>query len=180
MGRDGHAWPRRPRRIAPTDEPGDHDRTAGPTLPEAPEGRELIAVLDTGGISALTPTSGRGRARLRALRAVVDDLVVPAAVLAEGVVSGHPGRDHHVRRLLGLVAIHPIDADLGLAAGALRVRAQRDVADPPPSGVDALVVAVADARALTDDVVIITSDVDDLTRLATHAHHADRLIVHPA
>ncbi len=180
MGGRGHARAPRGDRIVASAEPAGHDPHRRGAVAQAPEGRELIAVLDTGGVSALTPTSERGRARLRALREVVDDLVVPAAVLAEGVLSGHPGRDHHVRRLLGLVAIHPIDADLGLAAGALRTQARRDGADPPPSGVDAIVVAVADAKAATSDVVIVTSDVDDLAHLAAHAHHAARLLVHPA
>jgi len=48
---------------------------------------------------------------------------------------------------------------------------------PAPSGVDAIVAAEADARAMNDDVQIITSDDDDLEMLASLATNAARLTV---
>lgn len=126
------------------------------------------------------PRDARGRARLRALRAQVSDLVVPAAVLAEGLFTGHPGHDFHLGRLLSLVDVAPLDRPLGLEAGRLRQRALAAQADPPPSAVDAVVVAVADAMAARDDVVIVTSDADDLELLGSLAEHAHRLFVQPA
>lgn len=137
----------------------------------------MIAVLDTGGVSALAPDDERSRARLRALRQRTDDLVMPAAVLAEGLLTGHPGRDYHVRRLLDLVDIESVDESLGHVAGELRTGAIRNGVDPPPSGVDALVVAVADRRAARGEVVIVTSDADDVEALALLADHALRLSI---
>jgi len=102
---------------------------------------------------------------------------MPAAVLAEGVLTGHPGRDYHTQRLLTFVDTQPVDEDLGHSAGKLRVMARRSGANPLPSGVDAMVVAFADSRAANNDVVIITSDPDDLRALATHADHTRRIHV---
>lgn len=110
----------------------------------------------------------------------MSDLVVPAAVLAEGVFTGHPGHDLHVGRLLAVIEVAPLDRDLGLEAGALRGQALREQPDNLPSAVDAVVVAVADALAARDDVVMITSDPDDLELLGSFAEHADRLSVQPA
>lgn len=141
-----------------------------------------IAVLDTGAISALSPATERGRARLRALRERVEDLVLPASVLAEGVLTGHPARDYHVQRLLSFVDIASVDEHLGRTAGELRVMTQRlsKRKRPGPSGVDATVAALADARAVNDDVVIVTSDPDDLRALAAHADHRHRIQIQPA
>lgn len=125
-----------------------------------------IVVLDTGALSALAPSNHRARARLRALRERTDDLVVPAAVLAEGGFSGHVGHDYHVRRLLTSVSVVDIDQVLGMAAGNLRSEVMGTEFDPPPSGVDVLVAAVADQRAAADQVEIITSDQHDLAWLA--------------
>lgn len=107
----------------------------------------------------------------------VSDLVVPAAVLAEGVLTGHVGHDHHVRRLLELAHVADVDEELGYSAGALRRAAIRAGVDPPPSGVDAVVAAEADDLATGDDVQIITSDGDDMELLASLAEHAGRLTV---
>ena len=49
--------------------------------------------------------------------------------------------------------------------------------DPPPSGVDAVVAAEADAHAMDDDVRIITNDDADLELLASLATDAERLSV---
>jgi len=111
------------------------------------------------------------------LRQHVDDLAMPTAVLSEGVLSRHPGRDSHVRRLLELLDVAPVDEKLGHAAGDLRVRARRDGSGPAPSGVDAIVAAFAYERASTDDVLIVTSDADDITALAVHSENAERLTI---
>lgn len=137
----------------------------------------MIAVLDTGAIDALTPLNEKGRARLRALRQRVQDLSLPSSVLAEGLLSGHPGRDYHVRRLLEVVDIADVDEELGYAAGLLRRRAMRAGADPAPSGVDATVVAFADRRAANDEVLIVTSDPEDIEALAIFTNHPQRLSI---
>jgi hypothetical protein len=102
---------------------------------------------------------------------------VPAAVLAEGVLSGHPGRDYHVLRLLEIVGIDAVDEELGHAAGQLRAGVLRDRTGTTPSGVDAIVVAHADLAASNHDVMIITSDEGDVTALAVHATNVARLSI---
>lgn len=140
-------------------------------------GRRLIVVLDTGGVEALAPFDEERRARLRLLRQRADDLVLPAAVLAESVLTGHPGHDFHVQRLLDLVNVADVDEATGHAAGALRRAAIGGGAKPPPSGVDAVVAAASDARAGNDDVVIVTSDEGDFQMLGSLATNAARLSV---
>ncbi|HEX4820119.1 MAG TPA: hypothetical protein VFV00_07915 [Acidimicrobiales bacterium] len=146
---------------------------------EAPrrEGSRLIVVLDTGGVDRLAPIDAKRRARLRALREHADDIVVPAAVLAEGVLTGHVGHDHHVRQLLALVDVADTTEAIGYSAGSLRQGAIAAGPQPAPSGVDAVVAAEADARAANEDVQIITSDDDDLELLASLATNAERLSV---
>lgn len=134
----------------------------------------MIAVLDTGGVSALAPVDEKTRARLRALRQQVDDIMLPAVVLAEGLLTGH-GRDHHVRRLLSQLNVLDIDEVLGLSAGRLRTQAIAGGAKPAPSGVDAIVAAVADA--VRDDVQLVTSDPDDMAALLTYADHPGRVAI---
>jgi predicted nucleic acid-binding protein len=137
----------------------------------------VIVVLDTGGVEGLAPIDERRRARLRVLREQASDIVVPAAVLAEGVFSGQVRRDHHVRGLLKTVDVVDVDENAGYAAGALRQEAIGGGVDPPPSGVDAIVAAIADARARADDVVIVTSDPEDLKLLAAGADNPRRLTI---
>jgi predicted nucleic acid-binding protein len=140
-------------------------------------GGSLIVVLDTGGVEGLAPIDEARRARLRLLRERADDLVLPAAVLAESVLNGHPGHDFHVQRLLEMLNITDVDAPLGHAAGALRRAAIAAGQDPRPSGVDAMVVAAADERAANDEVLFVTSDADDFGLLGSLAGHSDRLSV---
>jgi hypothetical protein len=137
----------------------------------------VIAVLDTEAINALAPSTEQSRARLRALRRRADDLIIPTAVLAEGVLTGHPGHDHHVRTLLNVLSMVDVDVDLGLAAGSMRHQVGAAGAKPLPSGVDALVAALADRRASRDDVMIMTSDPDDLRVLAASGVHPQRVSV---
>jgi predicted nucleic acid-binding protein len=102
---------------------------------------------------------------------------VPAATLAEGVLTGNVGHDYHVRRLLAMANVTDVDEELGYAAGKLRQDAIHAGLDPPPSGVDAIVAAEADDLASADDIQIITSDGDDLELLASLASHAARLTI---
>ncbi len=145
--------------------------------PQGAEGSRLIVVLDTGAIEGLAPLDEHRRARLRVLRENASDLVVPAAVLAEGILTGQVGRDYHVRRLLDLAHVAEVDEELGYAAGALRQDAIRAGLQPSPSGVDAVVAAQADDLAAGGDVQIVTSDNDDMELLASFAEHAERLTV---
>lgn len=153
------------------------DVSAAPCRRAAHSGSWLIVVLDTGGVEGLAPIDETRRARLRLLRERADDLLMPAAVLAESVLTGHPGHDFHVRRLLELLDITDVEQPTGHAAGALRRAAIASGEKPPPSGVDTLVAAAADARAANDDVLIVTSDGGDFDVLASLATHADRLAV---
>lgn len=150
---------------------------ANPHRRTARSGSWLIVVLDTGGVEGLAPTDEPSRARLRLLRERADDLVMPAAVLAESVLTGHPGHDFHVQRLLEMLNVTDVDPPMGHAAGALRRAAIVGGKDPPPSGVETMVAATADARAANNDVVIVTSDGGDFELLASLATHADRLSV---
>ncbi len=151
------------------------DVTAVPRRRATDSGSWLIVVLDTGGVEGLAPIDESRRARLRLLRERADDLMMPAAVLAESVLTGHPGHDFHVRRLLELLDITDVDPPMGHAAGALRRAAIASGGEPPPSGVDTLVCAEADARTANDDVLILTSDGGDFELLGSLAAHADRL-----
>ena len=137
----------------------------------------MIVVLDSSGVEGLTPLDEERRARLRVLREEAADFILPAAVLAEGLLTGHVGHDYHVRRLLNAVDIVAVDAGIGYAAGALRQEVIRAGVEPAPSGVDVIVAAEADARAAEEDVRIVTSDSADFELLSSVATNADRLSV---
>jgi hypothetical protein len=140
----------------------------------------LIVVLDTGGVEGLAPIDEKRRARLRALREQADDLVLPAAVLAESVLTGNVAHDYHVGRLLETLNIRGSDGPNGHAAGALRRAAMNEGVDPPPSGVDVIVMAVANECAAQGDVHVVTSDMEDFTTLAALASNGARLSLLPA
>jgi hypothetical protein len=110
------------------------------------EESRLILVLDSGGVDGLAPIDAKRRARLRALREQANDIVVPAAVLAESVFTEHVGHDHHVCQLLSYARVAATTEPIGYSAGTLRQGAIAAGIDPPPSGVDAVVAAEADAR----------------------------------
>jgi len=111
------------------------------------------------------------------LREQATDVIVPVAVLAEGVLTGKVGHDYHVRRLLDLVNITAIEEPIGYSAGAIRQAAIRGAREPAPSGVDAIVAAEADARAGSDDVRIVTSDGGDFEVLASLGDNRARLSI---
>jgi hypothetical protein len=107
------------------------------------------------------------------VRRIASDIVVPTALLAEGVLTGHVGRDYHIRRLLDVVGDIEIDRGLGLAAGVLR---QQSLASGvTPSGVDALVAAVADRLTIVGEVLVVTSDPEDLGALTSFADRPERI-----
>ncbi len=114
---------------------------------------------------------------MRLVRDRADDLIAPAALLAESVLTGHAGHDYHVRRLLDVIDIANVDASAGHAAGALRRAAMNAGMKPTPSGVDTVVAAAADARAAHDHVVIVTSDDGDFQMLGSLATNAAQLSV---
>lgn len=111
------------------------------------------------------------------LREHATDIVLPAAVLAEGVFTGNVGHDYPVRPLLHAVNTTAVEASRGHAAGGLRRKAIDGGLDPVPSGVDVIVAAEADARASREEARIVTSDGGDFEVLASLAENAGRLSV---
>ncbi len=94
---------------------------------------------------------------LRLLRAGVEQklaMTVPVAVLAEW----WRGRTDVREAILAAMLVEPMDERLGRAAGA----AIAAVKGATP--IDAIVMASAARR----DDVVLTSDIEDMTRLATH------------
>jgi hypothetical protein len=118
-----------------------------------------LLVLDAGGLSRLAERSQRAGALLGALRR--ENLWpprVPSPVLIE-CLTGHPGRDANVNRLLRACNVDQQVSDvLARRAAALRFAARRG------SAVDALVVASAEP-----DGVVLTADLGDLRALAAHS-----------
>jgi predicted nucleic acid-binding protein len=123
------------------------------------------------------PIDEERHARLRVLREQASDIVVPAAVLAEGVMTGRFSYDRRVRQLMGVVRVAEVDESLGYAAGLLRHAAIHGGLDPAPSGIDAIVVMEADALAAREQVLMVTTDVGDFEALASCAVNVDRLSV---
>ena len=127
-------------------------------LPTATRG---LVVLDSGAITKVA------FADLLAC-AIVEDLsrrgwtvCIPAVTLAE-VISGRPRTDAAVERLVKRVA-NTVDCgeDLAKAAGTLRTRSRRaNVASP--SGIDAIVAAIAVGNQPS---IVLTTDADDMSRL---------------
>lgn len=80
-----------------------------------------------------------------------------------------------MRKLLSLVSVRDVDRLTGMAAGRLRSQAIAGGAKTPPSGVDAIVAAVADG--VGDDVQLVTSDPGDMAALLAHADHPARVTI---
>ncbi|WP_253776219.1 type II toxin-antitoxin system VapC family toxin [Goodfellowiella coeruleoviolacea] len=115
-------------------------------------------VLDSEGLAKLADGDQRARAYLEVARARRARVVVSAVTLAE-VLRGN-ARDVLVHRVLSRVVITPVTPELGRAAGEL-------LGATGLSGhrcaIDAVVAATA--LGLPRPVVLLTSDVNDLTRL---------------
>ena len=132
-----------------------------------------MLLLDSEALSAVAHGPAVRRDRVRALIAEMRRRDLPvatvAAVLAE-VVRGRPadsGLFAGLRR--ERVEVRPVDVAVGVRAGRLLGAA----AVGSELAVDAFVVAVAD---LAGGAVIATSDLDDLTQLATYAQ---RVVIAP-
>ena len=109
-----------------------------------------VAFADTLACSIVEDLSGRGWT-----------ICIPAVTLAE-VVSGHPRTDAAVERLVKQVS-NTVDCGetLAKAAGILRTRSGRSK-KVSPSGIDAIVAAVADGNQPS---IVLTTDADDMSSL---------------
>ena len=117
----------------------------------------MTIVLDAHGLTALAAK----RAYLEELRRRGEwPAIVPSVVLTEALTGDHR-RDYHENRLLRTCDIRSVDQVVARAASALRTRAG---GRRPPSAVDAIVVAMADA---TGGATILSSDPGDLRALAS-------------
>ena len=93
---------------------------------------------------------------------------IPAVTLAE-VVTGRPGNDVPIDRLVKRVAnTVPCGEGLAKAAGVLRTGYRRAKEDSP-SGIDAIVAAVA---AANQPSIVLTTDIDDFRSLLVSAELA--------
>ena len=93
--------------------------------------------------------------------------LVPADVLTECLTGDHR-RDFHPNRLLRTCDIRNVTEVIARHAAYLRTSAGQDAI----SATDAIVVALADHAG---GGVILTSDLDDLTTLASHGLHPIRV-----
>ncbi len=122
-------------------------------------------MLDSGGLTGLLGRSARAREWLRWIVTHGGEIVVPTPILVE-CTTGHGERDAEVNRVLGVLqrfgsALRAPDEATARRAGALRFATRaRDA-------VDALVAA--EAAGDTRSTVVLTSDVEDLTRLLASA-----------
>lgn len=125
-----------------------------------------VLILDSGGVSRLAERSTAAAALLAALRSEgLWPPIVPTPVLIEAL-RGDPARDATANRLLKTCDVgEDIPERLARRAAYLRTLARRG------SAIDALVVACAEPGGS-----VLTSDPDDLSALATHAHdvHIER------
>jgi predicted nucleic acid-binding protein len=113
-------------------------------------------VLDAGALVALERADERARGVVATARRRRSPLVIPAGVLAQTWRGS--ARQVAIARLLQLpeVVVEPLDEVVARAAGVLCGRAgSRDVVDA------SVVVAALEHRA-----IVVTSDPDDLRRLA--------------
>lgn len=111
-------------------------------------------ILDAGALIAVERSDRTMVARLLAAHAGGDELRTHPMVVAQ-VWRDPSGRQARLARLLRAVHIVPIDDDLGHRCGELL--GKTGMSDP----IDAAVVLIA-----TEGETIVTSDPDDLSRLA--------------
>jgi predicted nucleic acid-binding protein len=113
-------------------------------------------ILDSGAVIALSRNDQRARAALTAAWEAGVDVAVPAVVVAETVRG--TAKDAPVNRVLKAIGESvAVDDDVGRVAGTLLGRARSNAT------IDALVVAAA---LRVGGGVVLTSDPDDLARLA--------------
>ncbi len=114
-------------------------------------------VLDATALTTAADEHSDARGALRRWQEDGADVLTTAATLTE-VLRGHP-RDAHIHRLLASLTIRVVDEHLGRAAGErIGRRAMRGNVT-----LDALVAELA--SSLPRPVVVLTSDVDDITAL---------------
>ncbi len=124
---------------------------------EAPQ--RMTIVLDAHGLSALAAK----RAYLEELRRRGEwPAIVPSVVLTEALTADHR-RDFHEHRLLRTCDVRSVDEVTARAAAGLRTRVR---GRRPPSAIDAIVVAIADAAG---GATVLSSDPGDLRALAGNA-----------
>lgn len=93
--------------------------------------------------------------------------LVPAAVLAECLTGSHR-RDFHANRFLRTCEVQNITEVIARNAACLRTTAGHEGI----SATDAIVTATADHAG---GGIVLTSDLDDLTALASHCLHPIRV-----
>ena len=122
-----------------------------------------MLVLDSGGVGHLARRSQQAAALIQAFR---DEGLWPPRLLSVVLVEcleGHGGRDANENRFFMTCDLtEHVSESLARRAALLRRRARRG------SAVDALVVAFAEP-----DGTVLTSDPDDLERLAVYADNVD-------
>jgi predicted nucleic acid-binding protein len=119
----------------------------------------VTIVLDADGLTALAAR----RAYLEELRRRGEwPAIVPSVVLTEALTGDHR-RDYHENRLLRTCDVRSVDEVMARTASALRARVS---GRRPPSAVDAIVVAMADAAG---GATVLSIDPGDLRALASHA-----------
>jgi predicted nucleic acid-binding protein len=122
-------------------------------------------VLDSGGLTMLAGN----RARLEELRQRGEwPPIVPSVILTEALTGDHR-RDFHENRLLRTCDIRPADEELARKGARLRTAVG---GARVPSGVDAIVVALADN---VGGATVLTSDPRDLRALARHTTNEVRI-----
>ncbi|GAA1528141.1 PIN domain-containing protein [Nocardioides humi] len=123
-----------------------------------------VVILDSEGLAGVGRNDRVVAHRLAAARDNGQRVILPAVVAAE-VITGGP-TDVGVYRAMKRLIAEPISVDLAARAGQLRERAGRARRKKRDLTVDAIVAAVAIARAPS---VVLTADPDDL-QLLTEGH----------
>lgn len=116
-----------------------------------------VVILDSEGLARVGRHDREIGERLAAARDNGQRVILPAVVAAE-VITGRP-TDAGVQRAMERLVAEPISLELATRAGELRERAGRARRKKRDLTVDAIVAAVAIARAPS---VVLTADPDDL------------------
>ena len=146
-----------------------------PTSDEAAQGR-LVLLLDGEAISAIAHGPAQRRDRVRALIAEMRKRGLPIATVAAVLAEVVRGRKADAEVFAGLkrerVLVRPVDSRVGVRAGKLLGAARYG----SEQAVDAFVVAVGDIEG---GAIVATIDVDDMQRLAAHAHRVRVVSIQP-